>query len=220
MCKKSPCPIPTGVLYVSMKEFWNERYSSEEYVYGQEPNEFLKKTLPNLKPGKILFPCEGEGRNAVFAARHGWTAVGVDWSEEGKKKAEKLAETFGTRIEYHLGDVNHLDFSPGSFAVIALVFAHFPPGQRRAIHRRLVDLLAPGGYVVLEGFSRDHAPLQIRNPRVGGPKDPAMLFSIEDIREDFQGLEVEICEQMETELKEGIFHEGLSSVVRFVAKKF
>ncbi|HRN48956.1 MAG TPA: hypothetical protein PKW69_13045, partial [Niabella sp.] len=61
-----------------MKEFWNDRYSREEYSYGQLPNEFLKETLQKLKPGKILFPAEGEGRNAVFAASLGWHADAFD----------------------------------------------------------------------------------------------------------------------------------------------
>ena len=51
---------------------WNDRYSKDEYAYGEEPNRYLKEQLEKLAVGKILFPAEGEGRNAVFAAKLGW----------------------------------------------------------------------------------------------------------------------------------------------------
>ena len=73
-----------------MKEFWNERYRQNEFAYGEEPNEFLKEQLAKLQPGSILFPAEGEGRNAVYAAQSGWQVSAFDISEEGKKKAERL----------------------------------------------------------------------------------------------------------------------------------
>jgi hypothetical protein len=70
---------------------WNERYGADEYVYGKEPNGFLKEFIDNHPPGKILLPAEGEGRNAVYAASKGWEVTAFDFSEEGKKKALKLA---------------------------------------------------------------------------------------------------------------------------------
>jgi hypothetical protein len=75
-----------------MKEFWNERYSEKEYVYGEKPNEYLKDQLLKLPVGKILFPCEGEGRNANFAAINKWETFACDYSESGKSKAEALAK--------------------------------------------------------------------------------------------------------------------------------
>ncbi|WP_449397615.1 thiopurine S-methyltransferase [Chryseobacterium wanjuense] len=71
---------------MAQKDFWNERYCNEEYIYGTLPNEYLKEKLKDLKPGRILFPAEGEGRNAVYAAAKGWESVAFDQSEEGKKK--------------------------------------------------------------------------------------------------------------------------------------
>ena len=47
-----------------MKDAWNERYAPEEYIFGELPNEFLKENLPKVM-GSILFPAEGEGRNAL-----------------------------------------------------------------------------------------------------------------------------------------------------------
>ena len=70
---------------------WDTRYGKDEYAYGTEPNQFLKEKLEDLEPGSILFPAEGEGRNAVYAAQLGWKVSAFDISEVGKQKALKLA---------------------------------------------------------------------------------------------------------------------------------
>ena len=77
---------------------WNERYKKEEFAYGQQPNNYLKEQLGKLSAGTILFPAEGEGRNAVFAAKLGWTVSAFDISVEGKKKASRLAEANNVTI--------------------------------------------------------------------------------------------------------------------------
>ncbi|EMO25801.1 thiopurine S-methyltransferase domain protein [Leptospira interrogans serovar Bataviae str. HAI135] len=69
---------------------WNERYSKEEFAFGEQPNEYLKEQLEKLEIGKILFPAEGEGRNAVFAAKLGWNVSAFDISVEGKRKRFNL----------------------------------------------------------------------------------------------------------------------------------
>ena len=63
-----------------MKDFWNERYGAPEYAYGTEPNVFFKQELDGLKPGRLLLPAEGEGRNGVYAAEKGWSVSAYDWS--------------------------------------------------------------------------------------------------------------------------------------------
>ena len=92
---------------------WNERYSSKEYAYGEEPNDFLKSELAKLKVGSILFPADGEGRNSVFAAKLGWKTTSFDISHEGKKKAEALALKKNVSINYKLGSLETLAFEKG-----------------------------------------------------------------------------------------------------------
>ncbi len=74
------------------KEMWNKRYARTDFVYDTVPNEFFKQQLLKLTPGKILLPAEGEGRNAVFAAKKGWKVDAFDSSIEALKKAEKWAK--------------------------------------------------------------------------------------------------------------------------------
>jgi len=89
---------------------WNERYSNDEFAYGTQPNNYLKDQLQKLETGSILFPAEGEGRNAVFAAQLGWEVYAFDISAEGKNKALQLAEINNVRIDYHVGELQTLNF--------------------------------------------------------------------------------------------------------------
>ena len=91
-------------------ERWNERYSNDEFAYGELPNNYLKEQLEKLAPGTILFPAEGEGRNAVFAAKLGWKVAAFDISNEGKNKAIKLAEKNKVEIDYQVGELQTLNF--------------------------------------------------------------------------------------------------------------
>jgi len=89
---------------------WNERYSKDEFAFGKQPNNYLKEQLEKLNVGTILFPAEGEGRNAVFAANLGWTVSAFDISMEGKKKADRLAKINNVTIDYQVGDLQEISF--------------------------------------------------------------------------------------------------------------
>ena len=105
---------------------WNDRYSKEEFAFGEQPNNYIKEQLEKLTVGTILFPAEGEGRNAVFAAKLGWTVSAFDISVEGKKKAVRLAEAHKVTIDYQVGELQTLNYQPEQFDAIALIYAHFP----------------------------------------------------------------------------------------------
>ena len=198
---------------------WDDRYSSEEFAYGEDPNNYLKEQLKKLNPGAILFPAEGEGRNAIFAAKSGWKVSAFDISEEGKNKALKLAETNNVSIDYQVGELETLDFQEEQFDAIALIYAHFPAEIKSAIHKQLDKLLRKNGIIIFEAFSKKHLEYLAVNDKVGGPKDIESLFSIEEIKADFPNYEIIQLEETEIELNEGLFHNGKGSVIRFVGKK-
>lgn len=203
-----------------MKEFWNNRYQATAYAYGKQPNDFFRVSLRRFKPsGKILLPAEGEGRNAVYAAQRGLEVHAFDISEAGKTKAERLAAEAGVSINYEVGDFFQLPLLQQTYDVIALIYAHFPPPILSDYHQKMVELLNPGGLLLLEGFSKGHLPLRQSNPRVGGPGQVEMLFSTEQIAADFAGLEVLQLEEKEIVLQEGDFHNGRGKVIRFVGRK-
>ena len=160
---------------------WDDRYSKEEFVYGEEPNNFLREQLQKLKPGKILFPAEGEGRNAVFAATKGWDVYAFDISSVGKRKAEELAKKNNVKIKYEVGGLQSLNYKPESFDVIALIYAHFPAEIKSEYHKTLGNYLKKGGIIIFEAFSKKHLEYNSRNESVGGPREIEMLFSKEEI---------------------------------------
>jgi cyclopropane fatty-acyl-phospholipid synthase-like methyltransferase len=197
-----------------MTNIWNERYSSEEYIYGTEPNVFFSEKLIQLKPGKILLPAEGEGRNAVFAAKKGWQVTAFDNSIEGQKKALQLAEKESVSISYQIDSYDSANFPNEYFDCIALIYTHMPPGKRTVYHQKLASFLKSGGYLILEGFSKNQ--LQYNS---GGPKDYEMLFSVEELKSDFSDCNIIQIEETETELKEGTYHDGKASVIRLFASR-
>lgn len=198
---------------------WNNRYKEDSYAYGEEPNVFFQEQLDKLEVGKILLAAEGEGRNAVYAAKLGWETSAFDISEEGKKKALALAAVNGVFLDYQIGELPHLDFPEAYFDVIALIYAHFPPTIKSTYHKQLDTLLRPGGVVIFEAFGKNHLPYRAANPKVGGPGDLDFLFSVEEIQADFKGYEIIELEEKVVELNEGLYHNGKGSIVRFVGKK-
>jgi 2-polyprenyl-3-methyl-5-hydroxy-6-metoxy-1,4-benzoquinol methylase len=198
---------------------WDDRYKTEEFAYGQEPNNYLKEQIEKLESGTILFPAEGEGRNAVFAAKSGWEVSAFDISEEGRNKALRLAENNNVSIDYQVGELEVLDFYEEQFDVIALIYAHFPALIKSDIHKQLDKLLRKNGLIIFEAFSKKHLEYVTKNEKVGGPKDIESLFSIEEIKADFPNYEIIELEEKEIELNEGLFHNGTGSVIRFVGRK-
>ena len=198
---------------------WNERYSKDEFAFGKQPNNYLKEQLEKLNVGTILFPAEGEGRNAVFAANLGWTVSAFDISMEGKKKADRLAEINNVTIDYQVGDLQEISFDTEQFDVIALIYAHFPANIKSLYHKTLDKYLRNGGVVIFEAFSKRHIDYVSKNENVGGPRDLESLFSIEEIKSDFANYEIIELEEKEIELSEGLYHNGTGSVIRFVGKK-
>lgn len=200
-------------------EFWDSKYRDEAYAYGVQPNGYLKEQLLKLKVGAILFPAEGEGRNAVFAARLGWKVSAFDISLEGKNKAERLAEVNNVTIDYQVGELWNLKYVVEQFDAIALIYAHFPAAIKSKYHQQLNQYLRKGGIVILEAFSKSHLAYRQKNEKVGGPRDIESLFSIAELSADFLNYEVIEMSEKEIELSEGLYHNGVGSVIRFVGRK-
>lgn len=203
-----------------MKEFWNERYQGEEYAYGMKPNEYLKTVLNRIhQKGSVLFLAEGEGRNAVYAAQLGFDVTAIDLSEDGKDKAMRLAKDSGVSIAYHVAQLQDVELEEESYDILVLIFAHFPPHMRKEIHLKYQKYLKKYGIVILEGFAKTHLEISKDNERGSGPRDIEMLFTKEMIEEDFSGFEtIELSEEISV-LDEGEFHQGKSSLIRYMGRK-
>ncbi len=201
------------------KAHWNERYSKEEYAYGVKPNEYFKQIIDSLPVGHLLLPAEGEGRNAVYAAKLGWKVSAYDISEQAKLKACQLAKTQEVEFDYQVGELESLNYSEQQFDAIALIYAHLPPEIKSTTYGMFDRLLKTNGFVIAEVFSKSHLNYVAENPSVGGPRNEEMLFSTDEFRHYFKGYKVIELVEQEVVLHEGVFHQGKGTVIRFVAQK-
>ncbi len=198
---------------------WNDRYREKEFAYGTQPNQFLKQQIQKLTTGKILFGAEGEGRNAVYAAKIGWKVAAFDISIEGKNKAMELAKENNVSIDYRLGDLPNLHFEDDEFDALALIYAHFPPKIKSKYHKLLDKKLKKGGIILLEAFGKNHLEYRNNNPKIGGPPNLDALFSVDELKSDFENYQILELAETEIELSEGHYHNGKGSVTRFVGRK-
>lgn len=196
-----------------MTEFWNERYASETYAYGEAPNVFFKDHIDQIKEkGTVLFPAEGEGRNAVYAAQLGWNTFAFDTSIKAKEKAIRLAERNSIHFNYSVDSFE--TYAPSTlFDLIVLCYSHVPKKERTDYFKKCIKWLKPNGQIILEGFSKKQLGLSS-----GGPKNKEMLFSKEEIKNDFNALNIIDLSEKEIELSEGKFHKGKAYVIRMIAQ--
>ncbi|MBL7981904.1 MAG: class I SAM-dependent methyltransferase [Flavobacteriales bacterium] len=201
-----------------MKEMWDARYSADEYAYGTAPNAWFAEQLKGLAPGTLLLPAEGEGRNAVHAARMGWKVTAFDLSERGRDKALLLAAQHGVHITYHVGQLHELPELSRDFDAIGFFYAHFAANVRVPLTATLLGHLRPGGTVLFEAFAKEQLKYQpLHNS--GGPREADMLYTVDELRAEMPGIAFRVLEEAEVRLDEGPFHQGLAKVVRGVGVK-
>jgi 2-polyprenyl-3-methyl-5-hydroxy-6-metoxy-1,4-benzoquinol methylase len=197
----------------SLDQFWDQRYQSNETVYGLSPNEFFKSYINKSVSGTVLLPCEGEGRNAIYAAKAGWKVDAFDFSSVAINKALAIAEKDRVIINYEKNTVENFS-TDKQYDLIALVYVHLAKETRIKFHRKMVDALKVGGTILLEAFNTKQMKFSS-----GGPKDLDMLYSIENLQNEFKALSFQILEELTIDLKEGSFHQGKAAVVRMIASK-
>ncbi|MBN2192141.1 MAG: class I SAM-dependent methyltransferase [Polyangiaceae bacterium] len=193
---------------------WDERYAEPGYAYGKEPNEFVRAMADWLPAGPVLCLAEGEGRNATYLAGRGHAVTAVDSSAVGLTKAVALAvERDTTMITVH-ADLADYVIEPGAWAGIVCVFCHLPPALRDRVLKGAVEGLRTGGVLLFEAYG----PAQLALG-TGGPKDPALLASLADLRPLLEGLELVYAEEVTREIHEGRFHDGPGATVEIVGVK-
>ena len=196
-----------------MKEFWDNRYTENSNVYGEQPNAFFKSFIDQHEPGTILMPAEGEGRNGLYAAAKGWKVDAFDFSAVARDRTVAAARERQLPIHYDLMDIG--SFKAGKqYDAVGLIYVHLPPLLRRSFHQEIYQSIKPGGFLVLEAYAKEQ--LQFNS---GGPKDPAMLYDAPSLCHDFPFLHLISCEQKELELDEGPFHQGKAAVLRMIGQR-
>lgn len=198
-------------------EFWDERYSHPNHVFGYRPNDFLAAQARLLQPAsRVLCLGDGEGRNGVFLAGRGHRVTSLDFSAVGLAKAEALASEKGVELETRCVDLIDWVDEPAPaepWDAVVSIFVHLAPGLRRRVAETATAQSAPGAMLVLEAYT----PAQL-SLGTGGPRDVDRLVTRADVQADWSGWRLDV-RLLERRIFEGMAHQGLSSVVQALGKR-
>lgn len=196
--------------------FWDERYNTEDYIFGEGPNAFLERQTPLLSGYKTaLAIADGEGRNGVWLAEQGLSVTSIDASPVGVDKARRLATKRGVSVDASVQDISTYEWPEGRFDVVVGIFFQFaPPALRDQIFAGMIQTLAPGGLLLIEGYG----PRQL-DYKTGGPGVPDQLYTGELLAERFSALEILELRDYDAALTEGSRHAGTSALIDLVARK-
>lgn len=207
MSEGAPTPPPDP------RATWEGRYgSTDAYLYGTEPNDFLRTAVEGLPAGDVLCLADGEGRNGVHLASLGHRVTSVDLTESGMAKAARLAADRGVELTTVVADLAHYDLGTARWDLIVSIFAHTPPPVRAAIHGSIARALRPGGRFVLEAYTPDQI-----GRGTGGPPVPQLTMTLAGLRQELTGMRIEHGEELVRSVVEGPGHTGDGAVVQVVA---
>jgi SAM-dependent methyltransferase len=190
------------------RERWNERYADPELLWGSTPNRFLVSETEGLPPARALDLACGEGRNAVWLAERGWRVTGVDFAEAALAKAAGLAAARNVELELIHADL--LDWVPpaGAYDLVVVLYLQLPAAERRLVLGRAAGAVAPGGTFLLVAHD-----LRNLTEGHGGPSDPTVLTTADEVAAELPGLAVEQAGCVERPV-EGAGRPALDTLVR------
>ena len=197
-------------------DFWNDRFSADQYIYGVEPNAFVEEAAAAWlsDPHEVLDLGGGEGRNAVHLAEQGHTVTAADYSAEGLRKTTRLASDAGVDVETLQVDVR--DWTPDrTWDAVVTTFLHLAPEENPDLYALLQRCLRPGGLLIAEWFRPEQ---RTEGYTSGGPPDADMMVTADALREHFDESGIEQLENAEPMLDEGM-HEGPGATVQFVWRR-
>lgn len=195
---------------------WNDRYNTPDYLFGTEPAAFLRREAHRLTAGQTaLCVADGEGRNSVFLAGQGLQVTAMDASDVAVAKAQALAAERGVSVEFHVADIARWDWDARRYDAVVAIFIQFAaPPRREAIFAGMIRALAPGGLLLLHGYST----AQLAHT-TGGPRTLENLYSADLLADRFADLDILHLAEYEADLAEGTRHVGRSALIDLVAQK-
>lgn len=170
---------------------WDARYADSDLVWSAEPNQFVARECADLPPGTALDLAAGEGRNAIWLARQGWDVTAVDFSQVALDKGAQVAGD--TELRWVRADATR--WQPDrAYDLVVLAYLQLAEEQRAAAVRAGFDSLRSGGAFLLVA----HDSTNIAEG-TGGPQDPAVLYTADDVLADLDGraYEVRVAERVE-----------------------
>lgn len=167
---------------------WDARYAASELVWSREPNAFVAAECADLSPGRAVDLAAGEGRNAIWLASLGWQVWAVDYAQVALDKGRRLADATALegRVEWVCADATTWR-APEPVDLVVIAYFQVPAADRRTSVRSAFESLAPGGTLVL--VAHDSTNL---TEGTGGPQDPTVLMSADDVLGDLEVLDPEV----------------------------
>lgn len=202
--------------FADAAETWNRRYAGDDFLFGTEPNAWLREHAVSLPSnGRILSVADGEGRNSVWLAQQGFQVDAFDVAHRAVEKAQSFAKRQGVSVNFTIADVDGFAWPEAAYDGVAAIFVQFAdPDMRARVFERIVRSLKPGGVLVLQGYT----PKQL-DYRTGGPPFLSHLYTQELLASAFSDLAVIELREYEAEVHEGQGHSGQSALIGLVARR-
>ena len=173
------------------REYWDSKYAAAERLWSARPNRFLVAEVADLEPGRALDLACGEGQNSCWLAALGWKVTGVDFSEVAIARARERADRERLEAEFVCADLLEYVPTPGAFDLVLVLYLQVPAVERRRVLARAASAVGARGMLLLVGHDLTNV-----TDGVGGPSDPDLLYTPDDVAAELPGLEIERAERV------------------------
>lgn len=172
-------------------EGWDQKYSTEEYIYTKTPNRFVIEYCESLPGTTAIDLAGGEGRNSIWLAKQGFQVENIDFSQVALDKFMAFAESENVQSQCltNLADATSFASKLGEVDLAVIAYLQIKQDLLAKAIKRLAAQVKFGGALFGVWHSRDNL-----NGGFGGPRDPEELPSIETITEALAGTGLEIAE--------------------------
>lgn len=197
------------------REEWDRRYQGSELLWSATPNRFLVEQVTGLPAGRALDVGTGEGRNAVWLAERRWRVTGVDFSDVALEKAQRLASARGVDVAWVAADPLDYEAEEAAYDLVVMLYLHLAKPELAVVLHRVASALVPGGTILVVGHDRTNLA-----EGHGGPQDPAILLTTEELAAELDGLDVHHAGRVKrsVETEEGV-KEAVDTLVRAVRRQ-
>lgn len=194
---------------------WNQRFTTAQYIFGEAPNDYLRRQAGHLHAGNALAVADGEGRNGVWLAEQGLQVDAFDFSDVAIQKARQLAERRKQSVQWHCSDWQSFAWRPDHYDNVVGVFFQFAgPTDRTRLFAKMDESLKSGGTLVIQGYTA--AQLKFNT---GGPGKLDHLYNEQMIRDAFVNYDIIDLQTYEAPIEEGTAHHGMSGLLGLTARK-
>jgi SAM-dependent methyltransferase len=169
---------------------WDERYAAVERLFSSEPDPAMVHLVAPLPPARAVDLGAGEGRNALWLARQGWTVTAVDSSAVALERLTASASAAGLRVIPVLADVVEFLGGGETFELVVIANLHPSAEERAGLLRAAAGAVSPGGRLFLVGHHLDSLGR-------AGPPDPGRLYTEASLEGALPGLTPLLLERRE-----------------------